>query len=91
MNIPNVDRWKGVIGFYRFHIVSGETLSNETIIEIKEDIKLYAIWNFEIIRFKYIGNTGTLANWKPLYINKIKFTGGVTPHSGTAFKLGINS
>lgn len=68
---------------------SGETLPSETVIEIKEDIKLYAIWNFEIIRFRYIGNTGTLANWKPLYINKNQIPkGGVTPHSGTAFKLG---
>ena len=57
-----------------------------------EDIILYAVFDFDLIGVKYNGNGGTLANWKPTYIDadyidkkKVKPYGGVATRKGFEF------
>lgn len=58
-------------------------------ITLEEDITFYAQWDYDIIRFRYEGNGGTLSNWKPMYVNKNNIPpNGITPSAGIATRRG---
>lgn len=57
-------------------------------IELKEDLTFYAVWDYDIIRFKYNGNGGALTNWRPLYVNKNNIVEDIYPKGGTAVRVG---
>lgn len=58
-------------------------------ITLEEDVTFYAQWDYDIIRFRYEGNGGTLSNWKPLYVNKNNIPpNGITPSGGIATRRG---
>ena len=67
---------------------NGEVIPTGSI-TLEEDVTFYAQWDYDIIRFRYEGNGGTLSNWKPMYVNKNNIPpNGITPSSGIATRRG---
>lgn len=67
---------------------NGEVIPNGSI-TLEEDVTFYAQWDYDIIRFRYEGNGGTLSNWKPMYVNKNDIPlNGIIPSAGIATRRG---
>lgn len=65
-------------------IISGQ-------LTLTQDLVLYAVFDYDIIRFKYTGNGGSLKNWKPMYLNKNSIPDpGVIPYGGSATRDGFS-
>lgn len=91
-NTVIVDEYGTVIATFIGWSLEKQGTEQEVIsgyITLTQDVTLYAVFDYDIIRFKFNGNGGTLSNWKPMYLNKNSIpTEGVIPQGGTASRKG---
>lgn len=94
-NVFLVDVNRQVVGVFIGWSLSNDNerskvIDSDRILVEDQDIKVYGVFDLDIVGIKYNGNGGTLMNWKPQYVPAISTDIDViTPYGGTQERTGF--
>lgn len=91
-----VDQDRQVLGVFVGWSLSNDNdkykiLNSDYITAENQDVKVYAVFDLDILGVRYNGNGGTLSNWKPQYITRLPDdVNFIAPYDGIATRRGFD-